>query len=72
MGRWHKTKVVLTSKFVFGKHNGKTIEWLIDNDIQYIDWALGEGVIKWDFGRRPLQAQEAKDYYDNQKNKTPQ
>jgi hypothetical protein len=63
MGRWHKTKVVLDSKFCFGKHNGKTIQWLIDNDIQYIAWALKSGAIKFDYARRPVTAKEAEDYY---------
>ena len=62
---WHKTKVVLNSAFCFGKYNGKTILWLIENDIKYITWALDEGVIKWDYERRPIGAKEAENYYQS-------
>ena len=26
------------AKFAFGKHNGRTLEWVADNDPQYIVW----------------------------------
>jgi hypothetical protein len=63
--RWHKTKVILDSKFCFGKYNGKTIKWLIDNDLQYIKWCLQEGVIKFDHERRPDKSKVAEEYYNS-------
>jgi hypothetical protein len=24
----------------FGKHKGKSIQWLLDNDLEYIKWAI--------------------------------
>jgi len=30
----------LTDKIQFGKHNGKTIQEIIDKDVTYIEWAI--------------------------------
>lgn len=27
-------------KFVFGKHNGKSLDWVAEHDPQYIDWVF--------------------------------
>lgn len=72
MAGWNKTKVVLDSQFCFGKYGNTphTIKWIIDNDIDYITWALDEGLIKFDKHRRPAQAKEAEDYYNSKINKT--
>jgi hypothetical protein len=58
--RWHKARivfVVLDSELRFGKHTGKTIKWVIDNDLQYIEWCLREGIIKYE-------SQAAEKYYN--------
>jgi hypothetical protein len=31
-------KLTLASVLTFGKHNGKTVEWVVDNDPSYILW----------------------------------
>lgn len=32
----------------FGKHKGKTIEWLMDYDPQYLQWALDKEMLELD------------------------
>ena len=32
----------LNDQIKFGKHYGKTIQWIIENDAQYIDWLLAK------------------------------
>lgn len=29
------------AKMPFGKHKGKTLEWIADNDLLYLDWLSG-------------------------------
>jgi hypothetical protein len=64
MGHWRITRVVLGSQLCFGKHAGKTIQWLIDNELKYVTWALKNGVLIWDTKRRGPFGAEAKAYYD--------
>jgi hypothetical protein len=38
---WNSTKIKSLDMILhFGKHKGKSIQWLLDNDLEYIKWAI--------------------------------
>ena len=47
--------LTLDSEIKFGKYEGSTIEWILDNDTGYIDYMLNEQIIELD--------NEAYEYY---------
>lgn len=43
---WVKPLYGLTSTMIFGKHKGKTINYLLKVEKNYLKWIVGEGIIK--------------------------
>lgn len=43
--RGNRQKMELTDVFDFGKHNGATVEDVIENHLDYITWAINEHII---------------------------
>jgi len=37
----------LTDTLKFGKHKGQTIQWVIDNHPDYLEWAISKDGLEW-------------------------
>ena len=55
--------IVLRTILQFGKHKNDTVNYVIKTDLSWMEWAVDNGVLHFDYVKRPKEARQCEERY---------